>query len=135
MKDYVNMYFMLSKPPSHMDGGLTQVTGPRPALTLENGVRVSIQGSPYHYSTCDHCPGRYNESCGDIKCGPYTKIEVGLLDSTNKISMDMWRTHLKEYSDGDPDDRSNWVYGYVPVKLVNKLIESSGGVAGIEKLY
>lgn len=76
-------------------------------ITCLDGFSLSVQASHYHY-----CSPRSNE-------GPWSKVEVGFPSAKPRFIM--------EYAE-NPDNPTETVYGYVPVELVNKLIESHGGI-------
>ena len=61
--------------------------------------------------------------------GPWTHVEVGY---PSKSPPDSWA----EYFDGDweKDDRTNCVYGYVPIELVVEFIDSCKGCKTFEVL-
>jgi len=80
-------------------------------IYFNNGGSVSIQASETHYSS-----PRNNE-------GPYNKVEVGYPTRGTEIPESIYR-----YSDGDIEDPYQTVYGYVPVDIVEEMIEMNGGV-------
>lgn len=79
-------------------------------VVCKDGTTLSVQASKDHYS----CP-RNDE-------GPYSHVEVGFPSVTPP---ETWA----EYMDGvwGTDDRTDTVYGYVPVDLVEAFIEEHGG--------
>lgn len=81
----------------------------RPALRLGDKLVLSIQASEMHY-----CVPRGNT-------GPYSHVEVGVMEGgVPKL--------LKRYTyDGEHVS----VVGFVPVSVVNYLIEKHGGVKGL----
>ncbi len=72
-----------------------------------DGFSISIQAGFYTYSEprCD-------------KAWPYTKVELGFPSEQD---------HLIDIYAEDPDTTQT-VYGYVPIKVVNKLIKKHGGI-------
>ena len=80
----------------------------RPRVKCADGFEVSVQASFGHY-----CSPR---DSGDIR---YDEVELGYPN--------MVEPELLEYAE-DPDEPKNTVYGYVPVELVNKIIEKHGGI-------
>jgi hypothetical protein len=78
-----------------------------PAIVCKDGLILSVQASRSHYSFPKE----------DV--GPYTHVEVG-------------------YPSKDIDELTHWeeqdstgIYLYVPVEVVEKVIEDHGGFAGI----
>ena len=55
--------------------------------------------------------------------GPFTQLEVGF-PSQRPEPWDQWAAHA---DDGDREDPTDTVYGYVPVQMVRDLIEMHGG--------
>lgn len=76
-----------------------------PIIECANGLTMSVQASNMHY-----CTPRDN-------VGPWTHVEIGY---PNKIL-----SEISQYSDGD----SFSIYGYVPIELVENIIEANGGMA------
>ena len=109
----------------------------RPRIICANGFGVSIQASDSHY-----CTPRNNY-------GPYLRVEIGYPSdevpewrdyAENKVSLTIlqklkeWfmvrilkkRGYLSYYP-------TNTVYGFVPIEIVNAVLESYGGIAnGVE---
>ena len=81
----------------------TFVRGPAEAVYCNNGLVLSIQASRVHYSL-----PKTDE-------GPYTHFEIGY--PTMDLSL------LDPYADEGSD-----VYGYVPLEVVEKILENAGGV-------
>lgn len=82
-------------------------TGQVPPLTLKDGTFMSVQASVIHY-----CRPRNN-------LGPWTEVEIGF--PSERID------ELEEYAE-DWDNPTNTVYAYVPIDLVEKIIEDRGGL-------
>ena len=80
----------------------------RPAMECADGFTISVQASDFHY-----CSPRTSGA------DQYENVELGFPNMEDPI--------IKDYAE-DPDDLTHTVYGYVPIKLVNKLIEKHGGI-------
>lgn len=84
-------------------------------LILADGGSMSVQASEYHY-----CSPRINL---DSYAG-YNSFEIGF---PNKHYPELDK--YQDYSpSGDPTDS---VYAYVPLEVVEQLINSAGGVTGV----
>lgn len=84
-------------------------------LLLADGTSLSIQASDGHY-----CAPR----CDMNEFSEYHEFEIGFPSS-----------HIAEietYKDGT-DEQQQSVFGYVPVEVINSLIEARGGVVGFHK--
>ena len=79
-------------------------------IECNDGITLSVQASEHHYS-------RPRDNYG-----PYALVEVGFPSVEPPES---WA----EYFDGNwkTDDRTDSVYGYIPVELVREYIEAHGG--------
>ena len=75
---------------------------PRPRINCKDGFSMSVQAGQFSYSI----PRK------DLRDGNYTHVEVGFPSKEEEL--------LKPYSDA--------VYGYVPVEVVDKIIEKHGGI-------
>lgn len=80
-----------------------EIYKPLPAIECTNGFIFSVQASEYTY-----CTPRDNN-------GPYTHVEVGFPSERVK--------ELMPYIDGDSDYPTETVYGYVPVEIVEAIID------------
>jgi len=104
----------------------------RPRVFCKDGYSVSIQASEYHYCEPKYSQippknnGRwliYNGSWflpGEFFSPdyiPYKTVELGYPSEADEL--------INEYGDGD--DYTNAVYAYVPVEVVEQLIEKHGG--------
>ena len=78
------------------------------AITCKDGFSLSVQASSTHY-----CSPRNG-------VGPWTSVEVGYPSAKVEEFM--------EYMDNTESDPTQTVYGYVPVEVVEKVIESHGGI-------
>ena len=81
-----------------------------PQVECMDGTKLSVQASHFHYST-----PRDNS-------GPYIEVEVGFPTVEPPES---WASHFD--GDWDNDNRTDSVYAYVPIKLVQEYIEAHGG--------
>lgn len=82
---------------------------PRPWVVCKDGFTISIQASAIHY-----CVPR---KTGDIE---YERVELGYPSAEDDL--------IKEYTEFD--NYTDTVYGYVPVEVVDKLLEKHGGIVG-----
>lgn len=80
----------------------------RPWAVCADGFGISIQASQYHY-----CSPRKD---GQID---YKEVELGYPSKEEVL--------IADYAE-DPDDLTNTVYGYVPVEVVDKMLEKHGGI-------
>lgn len=82
---------------------------PRQVKVIEcaNGLRMSVQASQTHYCTPRN------------STGPWVEVEVGYPSSPVQ--------ELKEYAENDYE-LTNTVYAYVPVGLVEQIVEENGGL-------
>lgn len=112
----------------------------RPRIVCNDGYSVSVQVSEHSY-----CAPRYtqwqNEDGWQVVNGaywgssetprnfetdnftPYESVELGFPSEEDEL--------INEYAEGD--DYTDTVYGYVPVDIVEKLIEKHGGFKGVDK--
>ncbi len=79
-----------------------------PRIVCKDGLSLSVQASKYHY-----CSPRDD-------FGPWSQVEVGYPSATCES--------LMPYAES-PDSPMESVYGYVPIQIVEKLIEDHGGIA------
>ena len=82
--------------------------GIRPCMKCADGFSISVQASEFHY-----CKPRVN------KADNYESVELGLPNAVEPLIM--------EYAE-NPDDPTKTVYGWVPVEIVDKVIEKHGGI-------
>nr|DAT01606.1 MAG TPA: hypothetical protein [Caudoviricetes sp.] len=80
----------------------------RPRLYCYDGYSVSVQASELHY-----CSPRING------LQDYQSVELGFPSEKDEL--------INEYADYNPGCEST-VYGYVPIEIVEKLIEKHGGI-------
>ena len=111
----------------------------RPRIACNDGFSVSVQASEFTY-----CHPRYtqwqNEDGWQVINGnyyasseiprnfetdrftPYESVELGFPSEADEL--------IYEYAEGD--NYTDIVYGYVPVKIVEQLIEKHGGFKGVD---
>lgn len=77
------------------------------AIRCADGLELSVQASSGHY-----CTPRQD-------LGPWTMVEVGF--PSQRVE------ELMEYAE-DPDKPTETVYGWVPVEVVEKIVNDHGGV-------
>lgn len=80
----------------------------RPRLYCYDGYSISVQASEYHY-----CSPRLNG------LQDYESVELGFPSKEDEL--------INEYAEDNPGCL-NTVYGYVPIEIVEKLIEKHGGI-------
>lgn len=80
----------------------------RPWAVCADGFGISIQASQNHY-----CSPRKD---GQID---YEEVELGYPSKEEVL--------IADYAE-DPGDLTNTVYGYVPVEVVDKMLEKHGGI-------
>lgn len=81
---------------------------PRPRVICKDGYSVSIQANVYVY-----CEPRENKK--DF----YSEVELGFPNQYDEL--------LDDYN-ADPLESIDTIYGYVPVELVDLLLEKHGGI-------
>lgn len=86
----------------------------RPAVVCKDGFTISIQASDSHYCT----PRTSTEK-------EYETVELGYPSEPDDI--------ITDYA--EDDNLTKTVYGYVPVTVVDKLLEKHGGIVDINKDY
>ena len=79
----------------------------RPHVVCADGYKVSIQAGSGMY-----CVPRMNVL-------EYEKVELGFPNMADEL--------ILEYAE-DPDDPTRTVYGYVPVEIVQQLMDKHGGI-------
>ncbi len=80
----------------------------RPRVVCNDGFSISIQASETHY-----CEPRQS------KISNYKSVELGYPNFEEEL--------IKEYAE-EGDDLTGTVYGWVPVEIVDKLLEKHGGI-------
>ena len=80
----------------------------RPRIVCKDGYSVSVQASGFHY-----CQPRVDGA------DKYESVELGFPNREDPL--------INDYAEDD-GDLTRTVYGYVPVEVVNELIEKHGGI-------
>lgn len=106
--------FFASKTVGYLGGEAVIVQNLRPHAVCADGFRISIQASQYHY-----CAPRED---GQID---YKQVELGYPSVREEMILDFAE---------DPDDPTNTVYGYVPVGVVDEMLEKHGGITAYRSL-
>lgn len=101
----------LSKPVSirTYSNGIYEVQKNRQRLYCNDGYSISVQASAFHY-----CSPRLNG------VQEYESVELGFPSIEDEL--------INEYAEDDLD-YTNTVYGYVPIEIVEQLVEKHGGIA------
>lgn len=105
--DKINEYLKRTRDVYTYPDGL-YVERPRKPIVCVDGFTISVQAGFGMYSI-----PRINGA------DEYTKVELGFPSEADELIMD--------YAE-DPDDPTETVYGYVPIEIVNELIEKHGGI-------
>ena len=80
----------------------------RARICCKDGFSISVQGgTEFHYCS----PRRH--------CNQYIEVELGFPSAEDPL--------LEDYAE-DPSDPTGTVYGYVPIEVVESLIEKHGGM-------
>lgn len=79
----------------------------RPRLFCNDGFSISVQASKFHY-----CSPRLDGA------QDYEAVELGYPSNEDEL--------INDYA--EDDDYTETVYGYVPIEVVEKLIEKHGGI-------
>ena len=82
----------------------------RPRVHFADGFSVSVQASQFHY-----CRPRIDNA------EKYEAVELGYPSAADDL--------ITDYAEGDT--YTDTVYGYVPVEIVDKLIEKHGGIVDL----
>lgn len=108
-----NLFLKLTRHEEEIDGlyFVGKKLSIRPKVICKDGFKISIQASEYHY-----CSPRTNEAT------LYDKVELGYPSEKEDLIM--------EYAEDD-NDPTEIVYGFVPVKIVDKMLEKHGGIVDI----
>lgn len=101
MKDYINEFFK-----KHPKNGDTYKCFP--CIKLK-GVKMSVQASSHHY-----CSPRK-----DLTKGSYKAVEIGFPSRVIK--------ELLPYAE-NKNSPTKTIYGWVPVSVLNKIIDQRGGI-------
>ena len=81
----------------------------RPHVICKDGFTMSVQASRHHY-----CDPRI-----DLEGGNYNEVEIGFPSEEESLIM--------EYAEC-PSEPTGSVYGYVPIEIVDAVIEKHGGI-------
>lgn len=81
----------------------------RERITCNDGFSMSVQASEYHY--CEPRKALPN--------GNYSLVEIGFPSCEEEL--------LAEYAENE-FNLTESVYGYVPIEIVNQVIEKHGGI-------
>lgn len=118
VKEYLTKWFKTTEVmmPSYYDGrtrqpGYTDVHIMRPRVVCRDGFSVSIQADKH----------RCCEPRGNKFDGSYTHVE--LISSSKADDL------ISEYA-VDKKNPTDTVYPYVPIRIVDKLLEKHGGIKG-----
>ena len=80
----------------------------RPRICCKDGFSISVQGgTEFHY-----CIPRKH-------CNQYDEVELGFPSAADPL--------LEDYAE-DPSDPTGTVYDYVPIEVVESLVEKHGGM-------
>lgn len=88
--------------------GTYEVQENRPRLCCNDGYSISVQASGFHY-----CEPRLNG------VQDYESVELGYPSEEDEL--------INEYAEDDLD-YTETVYGYVPIEIVEELINKHGGI-------
>lgn len=88
--------------------GIGEIQANRPRLYCNDGYSISVQASAFHY-----CSPRLNG------LQDYKSVELGYPSAEDEL--------INEYAE-NAIDYTDTVYGYVPIEVVEKLIEKHGGI-------
>ena len=88
--------------------GACEIQANRPRLYCNDGYSISVQASAFHY-----CSPQLNG------LQDYKSVELGYPSAEDEL--------INEYAEDDLDYTAT-VYGYVPIEVVEKLIEKHGGI-------
>ena len=102
MGDVVNKFLRKMREEGKVDGHVVMEL-----VRCKDGFTMSVQASEYHY-----CIPRNND-------GPWTHVEVGFPSDREEL--------LMPYAE-DSEHPTETVYAYVPVEVVEKVIEKHGGL-------
>ncbi len=110
VKEFMRKYRRITKyPPEWIFSNDPISSIMRPWVVCEDGFTVSVQASSFHY-----CSPRENLLDQD-----YDKVELGFPSAEDSLIID--------YAE-DPDDPTQSVYGWVPIEIVEELVEKHGGI-------
>ena len=90
--------------------GEYEIASIRHKITCNDGFSMSVQASDGHY-----CNPRRNLPDGD-----YSTAEIGFPSAVEEL--------ISEYAE-DSSDLTETVYGYVPIEVVDAVIQKHGGIS------
>ena len=105
--DWVNIWLRDTRRETKFKKKLIRQTSP--PFKCKDGFTVSIQAGESLYST----PREWNAE-------KYTAVELGYPSEEDPL--------IAEWAENPDDSGTNTVYGWVPVDVVNKLIDKHGGL-------
>lgn len=104
--DEINEFLKKNRRYNVYDFGIMEL--PTRRIVCRDGFSISVQANNFTY-----CTPR-------IDCGwPYSEVELGFPSEEDEL--------INEYAEDD-GDYTDTVYGYVPIEIVNTLIEKHGGI-------
>ena len=103
----VNEYLAATYAPKEIGNRLYQK--PRPAIKCADGFHISVQAGEHLY-----CRPR------ETFVGPFSAVECGFPSGPVPT--------LAEWKDSSDEDDTQTVYGYVPVHIVDTLLDAHGGI-------
>ena len=110
VKEFMRKYCMVSI--SMSDPASNEIWGiKRPRIVCKDGFSISVQGSENHY-----CQPRENLIDKD-----YESVELGFPSVADDL--------IEEFAE-EPECPCDTVYGWVPIDIVEKLVEKHGGIKG-----
>lgn len=80
----------------------------RPEIVCADGFRMSVQGHEMTYSIPKEI------------CGEFEAMEIGFPSEQEDLIM--------EFIDSDTQPPTQSVYGYIPIDLIEKVVEKHGGI-------
>lgn len=107
--DKINEFLKQNRRYNVYDFGTMEL--PTRRIVCRDGFSISVQANNFTY-----CKPR-------IDCGwPYSEVELGFPSEEDEL--------INEYAEEGPDteDYTKTVYGFVPINIVNELIEKHGGI-------
>ena len=104
----INEYLMMTREEFTIEGIDRTFVRVRPRIVCADGFDVSIQAGEMHY-----CTPR-------LDCDNYEEVEIGFPSDVVPEWMEYAET---------PEDPTGSVYGYVPVEIIDAVLEQHGGIA------
>lgn len=113
VKEFMRSYRRVSKSPFPWEPD-SIISIMRPRIVCNDGFSISVQGSENHY-----CEPRKNLLDQD-----YSAVELGFPSAPDDL--------IADYAEDD-EDLCQTVYGWVPINVVEELIEKHGGIKGCDE--